>query len=152
MKHSVVSAEDIGTVKKLLEENSPVIGGPPYHLEEKIGLKDFLILKFTEKDQFIGFIEVEINENEARITCLAVEEKFRHRGFGLEIIKTALEELKCRQVERVFLFVSSSNIAAKGLYEKAGFGFVGLFQDNESGESVEEMEIEFEGPAPSYVS
>ncbi|MFH1234668.1 MAG: GNAT family N-acetyltransferase [Candidatus Diapherotrites archaeon] len=152
MKHSRVSAEDIEMVKRLLDENSPVIGGPPYHLEEKIGLKAFLLLKFTEKDQFIGFIEAEINESEARITCLAVEHEFRHKGFGLEIIKTALQELKSRQVERVFLFVNSSNIAAKGLYEKAGFGFVGLFQDNETGESVEEMEIEFEGPAPSYVS
>ncbi|MCX6802468.1 MAG: GNAT family N-acetyltransferase, partial [Candidatus Diapherotrites archaeon] len=99
MKHSIVGKEDIETIKRLLAESSPVLGGPPYHLEEKIGSNAFLLLKFTENDEFIGFIEAEISESEARITCLVVEEKFRRKGFGSEIIKTALEELQGRQVE-----------------------------------------------------
>lgn len=153
MNYARVERKDLNKLNSFLKRNTPLVGRSQFDIESKVDSDSFLLLKFFETNKIIGFVEAEfLGGGEARINCLVLDEEFRGKGFGTEIIKSALKELKKRETERVFLLVKSSNIAAKRLYEKAGFGFVGLYQDDETGESIEEMEIEFEASKPSYVS
>jgi ribosomal protein S18 acetylase RimI-like enzyme len=61
------------------------------------------------------------------IETLAVEVKFRRRGFGTLLLKKLLELFKDRGIDTVTLSVPASEAAAQKLYEKFGFETRGYF-------------------------
>ena len=62
---------------------------------------------------------------EAHITMLAVDPKFRRQGFGQVLLLSLLASAKQRGLERATLEVKVSNQAALSLYEKFGFRVAG---------------------------
>jgi len=146
-----VRIQDISLIELLVKENKPLVGECE-NLKEKLSDKSFSLLRIFSGKAFAGFVEVEFFEPEARINCFVLNARFRGKGFGLESLKELVEWLKKKGVEHVFLFVSTDNLQAKGLYEKAGFEFVGLFNDNERGLSIEELELSLLEEKPVYVS
>jgi len=151
VKAKRVEKSDLPAITRFLAENSRLTG-EPIALDEKLEDSSFLLYKFLDGNKFLAFLEIELFGSAARLNCLAIEGNYRNAGRGTEIIENALGGLREKGIERVSLFVRSSNAAAKALYEKSGFGFVGVLQDPESGESVEEMEIELVDSRPAYVS
>ena len=55
------------------------------------------------------------------IDNVEVNEKFRGKGYGTELIKEAIETAKDENVDSVELQVNSDNEVAKRLYQKSGF-------------------------------
>ena len=152
MNGARVERADLKRIGKFLAENALLVGRSPVRLEEKISDDSFMLTKYLEGNRFVGFVEVELLGSEARINALVLGEEFRGKGIGAMVIENTLEGLKENGIERVSLLVSPANLKAKGLYEKAGFEFVGVLQDIESGDTFEEMEIELAAGVPSYVS
>lgn len=73
-----------------------------------------------------GFILYQIIDIEAEILTLGVLPSARGRSIGFALMQNGFRHMEILGVQRLFLEVSETNIAAKDLYEKAGFSRVGV--------------------------
>jgi len=58
---------------------------------------------------------------------LAVEEKYRGRGIGTQLLKSLFQAFTERGIDKVTLSTPAEEIAAKRLYDKLGFETRGYF-------------------------
>ncbi len=151
MNFEKTKTQDIPLIESLIRKNRPLVGDCK-NLKEKLSAESFSLLKIFSGKSFAGFVEIEFFELEARINCFVLDKEFQGKGFGLEALKELAERLKKKRIERVFLLVSTDNLRAKRLYEKAGFEFVALFNDNDRSLSFEELELSLLDEMPAYVS
>lgn len=107
-----------------------------YQREIESPNSDLLILQSTsvqlepsagnrDPSTFIGLACAWSILDEAHITLLAVDPRYRHQGFGQLLLYTLLVLAYQRGLEWATLEVRASNQAAIGLYQKYGFESVG---------------------------
>ncbi|MCC4770729.1 GNAT family N-acetyltransferase [Methanosarcina sp. DH2] len=60
-------------------------------------------------------------EKKAVIYSIAIDRKFRSKGFGKRLLEESIREMKLNSVLTVFLYVNVNNTPAIKLYEKTGF-------------------------------
>ena len=75
--------------------------------------------------QVVGYIGAQIVPDEADMMNLAVDENYRRRGIGKELVAQLIERLQMRSVRSLTLEVRVSNLPAVTLYESMGFVTVG---------------------------
>jgi ribosomal-protein-alanine N-acetyltransferase len=73
----------------------------------------------------IGFLFVRLLGVEGEILLIAVEEEFRRRGVASKLLDRLFVEAGSAGIEKLFLEVRKSNIAAIGLYAGKGFFQIG---------------------------
>jgi ribosomal protein S18 acetylase RimI-like enzyme len=73
------------------------------------------------KGEIIGKIHICITKDEGFIYGVGVLPEFRGRGYGREILCSALNILKGKNLKNIFLEVGTENKSALGLYESCGF-------------------------------
>ncbi|MGH4120288.1 GNAT family N-acetyltransferase [Clostridium sp.] len=73
------------------------------------------------KGEIIGKIHICITKGEGFIYGVGVLPKFRGRGYGREILCSALSILKEKNIKNIFLEVGTENKIAIELYESCGF-------------------------------
>jgi len=93
-------------------ERLPEWGGPLALVSEHAG-------------EVTGFLMGREVAEEAEVLNLAVMPKFRRLGHGAALVSTALEGMRSRGVQSVYLEVRESNTRAIAFYEKHGFGKTG---------------------------
>jgi len=84
-----------------------------------------LFLVATDAGVVAGYVIAQDAADEGEILNLAVATGRQRRGVGRALAERALAALADRGVERVFLEVRQSNVAARALYSSLGFGEVG---------------------------
>lgn len=84
------------------------------------------VIVFVPEDRVIGYIILWHILDEVQISNFAVHPDFRRKGLGESVLFYVLEMLKKEGVERIFLEVRPSNVAARALYEKLGFRLLGV--------------------------
>ena len=57
----------------------------------------------------------------AVIYSIAIDSKFRNKGFGRKLLEESIREMKLNKVLSIALYVNVNNIPAIRLYEKSGF-------------------------------
>lgn len=67
--------------------------------------------------------------DEGEIPTIAISPQFQGEGYGKILLRELLKRSVERGVERIFLEVRESNLAARCLYEKSGFEMVGIRKD-----------------------
>jgi [ribosomal protein S18]-alanine N-acetyltransferase len=72
-----------------------------------------------------GFIIGRQVVDEAEVLNVAVSPLARRKGQGGVLLKAALQEFRTRSVNRVYLEVRESNVAARAFYTKHGFSQTG---------------------------
>lgn len=72
-----------------------------------------------------GFILIRTVADEAEILTLAVRPSARRSGLGARLVEQGALEAAARGATRLFLEVAEDNVAARGLYARAGFTQVG---------------------------
>jgi RimJ/RimL family protein N-acetyltransferase len=98
-----------------------------HYLPDGIHSKDqYLYSLVDELNNKIGVLWVQVKEQKAFIFDFAIDEAFRGKGFGKQALAAMEEKLKFMNVESVELHVFGDNIAAQGLYKKAGFEITGI--------------------------
>jgi GNAT superfamily N-acetyltransferase len=60
-------------------------------------------------------------ENEIEMHLLCVDEKFRSRGLGMQLVRAAIEEARANHYMKMILWTQPTMAAAHRLYEKTGF-------------------------------
>jgi ribosomal protein S18 acetylase RimI-like enzyme len=71
--------------------------------------------------KIIGKIRITITDNEGFIYGFGVLPNFRGKGYGREILCLALNMLKKKRIDNIYLEVATENKNALGLYESCGF-------------------------------
>jgi ribosomal-protein-alanine N-acetyltransferase len=84
-----------------------------------------IVLAGAAEKSVIGFSLTRLIPPEAEILNIAVEESYRKRGMGTALLNKIISELCIRRIELVWLEVRVSNLAAKNMYIKKGFGLAG---------------------------
>ena len=93
--------------------------------------EDKLIYKLKD-NEFVGSIMIKNTENEKKIRCLRIQEKFQSKGYALHLMDLALKELNCdkpnlsvpeelfHDYSRIFVnrYNFDLNFVHKGLYRK----------------------------------
>lgn len=85
-----------------------------------------LWLVALEGDQVAGYVGSQTVLGETDMMNVAVHPDFRRQGVAESLILSLMEALKAQDSHSLTLEVRSSNVPARGLYEKLGFSQIGL--------------------------
>ena len=80
------------------------------------------------ENKMIGFLT--IHKTDGEIWAVYLLEEFRSKGYGEEILKFAVEQLKRIGHHKITLWVLALNNGARKFYEKNGFTFDGTKREN----------------------
>ncbi|MCB2314017.1 GNAT family N-acetyltransferase [Clostridium tagluense] len=100
--------------------------------EEVNGKEDLEKLAIQVDDNFISYmaelhgdiigkVHISVTDNEGFIHGFGVLPEYRGKGYGRETLCLAVDILKKKQVDNIFLEVATENKKALGLYESCGF-------------------------------
>ena len=113
-----------------IEEDSGLSrwGWAAYYAELQGSNRDLMLVARAPKSKaprvshtLAGYIVARIGANELHINNVAVRERYRRQGIGLNLLDRILEEGRRRGVAAAFLELRAGNTAALSLYEKCGF-------------------------------
>ena len=103
-------------------------GWAAYYAELQGNNRDLMLVARAPKSKaprvshtLAGYIVARIGANELHINNVAVRERYRRQGIGLNLLDRILEEGRRRGVEVAFLELRAGNTAALSLYKKCGF-------------------------------
>jgi len=82
---------------------------------------NFISYMAEVQGEIIGKIHISITNNDGFIYGFGVIPKFREKGYGREILCSALDIFKMKNVDNIYLEVVTENKSALGLYESCGF-------------------------------
>lgn len=82
---------------------------------------NFISYMAEHNGRIIGKIHTSITDNEGFIYGFGVLPDFRGKGYGREILNSAINILKNKEVDNILLDVATENKNALGLYESCGF-------------------------------
>jgi ribosomal-protein-alanine N-acetyltransferase len=92
----------------------------------------------AEQDgELVGWAGVRVIGREAEILTVGVVPAARRRGIARLLLATLLNEARARGATEVFLEVRVDNVAARTLYDQAGFATMGLRQGYYDGGRVD---------------
>jgi len=104
---------------QLLEKNMGKYGK---ELIKTIGIVD--MLKMISRMKIQSFMSNLHDEDEYYISNLAVDERFRGKGIGVELLEKAKEIAELNGYKKLSLLVELDNSNARRIYEKDGFTII----------------------------
>ena len=90
---------------------------------KKEGIKVFGLLF---KNFLIGICVFQVVLDEVQINFFVVNQKYREKGFGSYLMNYLIKECEKLNINKLFLEVSNTNIAAKKFYDRFDFSTVGI--------------------------
>lgn len=94
-------------------------------ISDAVANGNYLILKATDGEDVVGYLNASVVAGEANINRIAVKETHRRRNIAETLLKTA-EEILSGRAAVYFLEVRESNLPAIKLYEKLGYKTDGI--------------------------
>jgi ribosomal-protein-alanine N-acetyltransferase len=94
--------------------------------ELKIPFSTTLIARLPDSDEIVGYVCWWVVGDEVHLLNVAVAPEHRRYGIGRALLQLLLDEASSRHSRVVTLEVEHANRAAIALYEKLGFGQIGL--------------------------
>lgn len=76
------------------------------------------------KNHICAYIGASISLDESELLYVCVSEAYRKKGYAKELFLKLINELKLRNVNKLFLEVNENNTAAINLYKKIGFTLI----------------------------
>ena len=80
-----------------------------------------LLYVLEDENKPVGFLSLTLEGAEAELDDIAILEENEGKGYGQFLLKSALEDLKRKEIQTLFLEVRKSNVKAIRLYENNGF-------------------------------
>ena len=94
-------------------------------IEDCLSQSHYIWETYTVDDQVVAYACASVSFEEGEILRIAVLPTYRRQGIGEQVLARMLARLQSQGVEKVFLEVRASNVAAQGLYGKMGFVVIG---------------------------
>ncbi len=95
-------------------------------LKESLESKSYYFLVAEEVDEVIGYMGITIILEEADVTNIAVNSKYRRQGIAETLIHCMFQDCKQKGIQAMTLEVRVSNEPAIQLYKKMGFCSAGI--------------------------
>lgn len=86
----------------------------------------YLNLVAKTNDIIIGYISVSMAADEADITNIAIDSRYRRNGIADKLLQCTFEYASNEGINKIFLEVRQSNLPAIALYEKNDFITLGI--------------------------
>lgn len=102
-------------------------------IEGELTSKASLCVKAEEEGNLIGYGFVRLALPEAELLRIAVAENERSKGVGSALLEGLIALAEEQRAEEMFLEVRKTNSKARMLYEKSGFGELGIRKGYYSG-------------------
>jgi ribosomal-protein-alanine N-acetyltransferase len=121
-----MTVDDLTQVQEI-ERESFTTPWPPHAYRSELEsnrLAHYLVARYG--DRVVGFAGVWLMVDEAHVTTFAVRRSWRRQGVGERLLIALLELAEARGASEATLEVRPSNRPARLLYEKYGFGLVGV--------------------------
>ncbi len=80
-----------------------------------------LLYVLEDENKPVGFLSLTLEGAEAELDDIAILEENEGKGYGQFLLKSALEDLRRKEIQTLFLEVRKSNVKAIRLYENNGF-------------------------------
>ncbi len=74
----------------------------------------------------IGFIILQFVADQGEILNFAIHPDFQGQGFGKRLLQAALQKIRQKKCQRIFLEVRKSAIKVQQLYRQCGFVAIGI--------------------------
>lgn len=104
-----------------------------------------IFLVAEEKGEIIGFLLSRTIFDEAELLVIAVDQKYRGRGYGTGLVDLFNRRLQIKEITKVFLEVDTGNEAALRLYKDQGYKIIGTRMNYYDGNrDAYVMELNFE--------
>ena len=113
----------------------PYTGFTMSTIRKRLADKDNEYFVALEGGHCVGFVDVEFNNETAKVLGLAVLKEERNRGTGTMLLDKALEEAR-KKAHRMHALVAEDNAIARRLYEKKGFENLGRIDRLLDGKTV----------------
>ncbi len=131
----------LGIQHKAYEVEAHLIGSknipPLQETIEQLKEANEIFLGYFEDKLLLGFIAVEDEEQNLRISRLVVNPQYFSKGIGTKLVQHVLN--KFRNGRKVIVSTGNGNLPAKRLYEKFGFSQIRIFTIDEI--SIAEFEF-----------
>jgi ribosomal-protein-alanine acetyltransferase len=85
-----------------------------------------LLAEEEHTKDLLGFILLQVVEDESEILAFGVTEEKQGQGIGKDLLTASQKLLKERNIKRLFLEVSDERTVAQNLYKRVGFETIGL--------------------------
>lgn len=144
MKIESASASDAPALAQLVARYFPYTRATPENVSSRIESKRYKLFKAIEKNEVVGFLEVEYLDRLfgiMRLNGMAVKEHFRGKGFGHKLLAFAVEFAVSEKMTEMRLLVHPKNKIARALYENNGFVYLGPYEQLVDGEQVDELQL-----------
>jgi ribosomal-protein-alanine N-acetyltransferase len=120
---------DLQAVYRIAQDSFPV----PWPIEElrkelKRPFSALRVLRPGPGSAIAAFLNYWRVADELQIMNIAVTPALRRRGYGAALLRDLLDTARAERASAIMLEVRRSNLAAIGLYERHGFGGVGVRQ------------------------
>jgi RimJ/RimL family protein N-acetyltransferase len=90
--------------------------------------KEITWFYFKENEQIIGHLSLIIDDQIAEIDEVHIDEAYRQKGYGTQMLNQIIILIKSLNIEKVFLIMEIDNLSAERLYNKFGFVASGQFR------------------------
>ena len=90
---------------------------------KKEGIKVFGLFFF---DSIIGICVFHVVLDEAQINFFAINQKYRKKGYGSQLMRYLIKECENLNINKLFLEVSQTNATAEKFYSRFDFSTVGI--------------------------
>lgn len=137
-------SEDAPGLSSLIERYFPYTKANAENVRLRIDNSKYALFKAVEKNEMIGFLEVEYLDRLMgimRLNGMAIKERYRGKGFGKKVLEFAIEYALNKNQAEMVLLVRPKNTIAKKLYQENGFEYLGIWKEKVDGEEVEEWQL-----------
>ncbi|MEG0415154.1 MAG: GNAT family N-acetyltransferase [Erysipelothrix sp.] len=94
----------------------------------------------------VGFIQIgeESWHQRMRISDIIIDDSYRNRGYGSQLIKYVIEFVEDKPIRELVLEVQSCNTKAIEMYQKNGFKIMGIDLTHYTNQDIENREVRLE--------
>lgn len=121
-----LNAKHLDTVVKIETESFPQPWSLKSFLSELENNQLAVYLAAVYNDRVVGYGGVWVILDDAHITTLAVDSRYRRLGVATNLLKALIDKAEKMGAKRLSLEVRPSNTPARRLYEKFGFTVKGI--------------------------
>ena len=85
-----------------------------------------ICLVYEDGGQMMGYAVMMLAVDEVQLLNISIDAPYQRQGLGMRLLRELQTQMRGLKMQRMLLEVRSTNIAARGLYEAAGFVKIGL--------------------------
>lgn len=137
------SYENTAVTFGMTEDNCPYRGRTrlPLQVLEKEYDEGYLMYGYVYNSQIVGFLSMQLKENELCIQDIAVLPDYQNSGYGSELFLSAKETAQKFHCSKITLGMVHDNTALRNWYHKLGFKTVNMIHFEKVNYIVGMMEL-----------